>query len=98
MPNPFRDAYPYPTDGEPTRAIQLSPRDDEPWDSRTWPDVPSVEDDDPSRPTIAIHSHHLCGHDCLSGACSGMEAICLSCEFKLQDSRTRHNSRGMNQP
>ena len=51
---------------------------------------------DVTQPLPAIHRHQLCGHDCTWGNCSGLEGICVSCEFRLQDDREVHRSRGMN--
>src|SRR6266705_1511339 len=100
MPSRFRDAYPYPTNDERPRDVwPTRPSDAELWDAMTAADVDAVSDAG-ELGTIpqasAVHYHQLCGHDCRSGACNGLEAICQSCEWRLQDSRTSHRSRGMN--
>ncbi len=90
----YRDAYPYPTDGERARDIQLSRLpDDKLWEAEL---AEALEvDDNPTQPAIIKHFHTLCGHDCLSGACQTVDGLCLNCEFRLQDGY-RESSRGMN--
>lgn len=93
MPD-FRDAHPYPTRGEApaVRGYMRTEEDDYWWAATALP----RPDDNPTRPAIAVHRHQLCGHDCTWGSCSGLEGICISCEFRLQDDREIHRSRGMN--
>lgn len=87
MRSNYSDAYPYPTAGERRHVMDelLNTFDDELWEYMT--ETTDADLDPPARPAIQVHNHQLCGHDCLSGACSGLEAICISCEFRLQDSR-----------
>lgn len=88
MRSNLRDAYPYPTAGERCHVMNqlLSTFEDELWEYMS--SAPLALDPPPS-PSLSKHTHQLCGHDCMWGNCSTLEAICINCEFDVQDKAGR---------